>query len=224
MENFAANSSSHNCAIYEAALRRVSLGDALPHCWFHTGCSKGKSILPVKLDETLWSRAKHLGTPPQLGWQRAWPGQMPGDSFTSAPSAAFLGCHQSQPHSHPSKPPGSASPQVSAQAYTTWIDCFCKWTLTAKWHFPARPASGPPCTDREFYPSRSSSLRCPKHNSSRHLPQIPTLQPPLPCHTQHLLEFTSQFPAIPLDGDQDNYANMKIYDLHRDGIVDSIAK
>lgn len=97
-----------------------------------------ESILPVNLNQKSWGRAKHLGTPPQLGWQRAWPGQVPGDSFTSAPSAAFLGCHQSQPHSHSSQ----LSPS-SAQAYTTRIKCFCKWTQTAKWHFSARPAARP---------------------------------------------------------------------------------
>lgn len=81
-----------------------------------------------------------------------------------------------------------------------------------------------PCTDTEFYPGRSSSLRCLKHNSIKHLPQMPNTAATSPLSYPHLLQSTGQFPAIPLDEDQDNYADTKIYDLHRDGIVDSVAK
>lgn len=122
---------------------------------------------------------------------------MPEDSFTSAPSAAFLGCHQSQPHSHSSKSParprlfyhkflhkhtqpGSTVPVNESRQQNDIFQPDQLWDLT-------------PCTDTELYPGSTSSLRCPKKNSTKHPPQVPNTAATSPLSYPHLLEFPANF-------------------------------
>lgn len=212
MEKLVANSSSCNCASYE---------DTSANCT----CRKWPTPLlaapelqagenPVKSHRAKL-HSSSSGTP-QLDWHSltrssAW-GQLPKCTLSSIPGLP------PEPAPFPHLPLSLAVPtQASVQQTQPGTR-----QLNSSFH-PEQLLNHAPCTDTGFY-CGSSSSRCPVSNTIRHPPQVTNTAANSHRPYPHLLGFTSQFPAIPLDGDEDNCFYMKIPGLYRDEIADALAK
>lgn len=185
-----------------------------PAAGFIRAPASEKSTLPVELSQKSRGKVEHLqlwNTSParlaeSLPRSSAW-GQLPKCSLSSIPGLP------------PAPAPLPQPLMSSSHTYTTWINCFCeinpdnKITFFRQTHFwPLLPAA------IQNFPLAAAS------GAHHLLPQVTYTAATSRLPYPQLLGFTSQFSAIPLDGDEGNYFDWKTHDLHRDGIVDPLDK